>query len=363
MPDTSARKTQRSICVIAEDLSLPVDEGIKHFAISLVQGWSQEHRVLGLSVRSLGQITTPNTASLRTNKFFLSYRLFSRLRRFKPEIICYVPSASATIFSLLRARMLKVYCPGARVVMVSLQPRHYGRVSRHLIPLFSPDMIYVQHEHAMRQLLTLGCKTKMLTSGVDLRKFAPVSPDRKGELRTKYGLDPKAFTVLHVGHITRERNIELLIDIHREHAAQVVLVGSSLIHDDRAEISSRLKEQGIVILDKYFENIEELYQLSDCYIFPVVSDQSCIGIPLSVLEAMACNVPVAAIRYGLLPSLFHEEQGIFFAEAPEGLIQCVTRARSLNGSCHTREDVAAYSWEKVAADILEKTGTCEEIHP
>ena len=361
MPNTASGRGYRSVCVIAEDLSLPIDEGIKNFAYSLIQSWPQGYRVLGLSVHSRGQITTPNMASLRTNKFFLSYRLFSKLRRFKPEIICYVPSASATIFSFLRVRMLKLYCPGARVVMVSLQPRFYGRVSRYLIPLLSPDVIFVQQEQSVQQLIALGCKAKLLTSGVDLKKFTPVSQERKIELRTKYGLDPKAFTVLHVGHITRGRNIELLIDIYREHAAQVVFIGSSLIHQDRAAMSAQLREQGIIIIDKYLGNIEELYQLSDCYLFPVVSDQSSIGTPLSVLEAMACNLPVVTVRFGLLPLLFDEGQGFFFADAPEGLVQGISKVKNMNG-CHTREKVAAYSWERVASDILKPTETREEIY-
>ena len=33
--------------------------------------------------------------------------------------------------------------------------------------------------------------------------------------------------------------------------------------------------------------IEELYQLADCYLFPVASTDNCIGVPLSVLEAFA----------------------------------------------------------------------------
>ncbi len=358
MPDTP-KKVRRSICVIAEDLSLPIDEGIKHFASSLIEGWSQEHGVLGLSVRSRGQIATPNAVSLKTNKFFLSYRLFSRLNRFKPVIICYVPSASATIFSFLRARVLKLYCPGARTVMVSLQPRRYGRVSRYLIRLLSPDIVFVQHEQSMRQLLNLGCNARLLTSGVDLKKFAPVAQDKKTALRTKYGLDEKAFTVLHVGHITRGRNIELLTDICRKHDAQVVLVGSSLIHKDRVEIYRRLKEQGIKIFDEYLANIEELYQLADCYLFPVVSDQQCIGTPLSVLEAMACNLPVVTVRYGMLPQLFDEGQGLLFAESPEELSERVARVKSMNG-CRTREKVAAYSWEKVSSVILEQAGALEE---
>jgi len=244
--------------------------------------------------------------------------------------------------------------------MVSLQPRRYGRVSGYLIPRLCPDMIFVQNETSLRQLSGLGCKVGQVASGVDLNKFAPVNRDRKTELRTKYGLNPESFTVLHVGHITGGRNIELLADVSRQADAQVILVGSSLIHEDRAEMTTRLKEQGIIILDKYLSNIEEIYQLADCYLFPVFSEKSSIGTPLSVLEAMACNLPVVTVRFGRLPQLFEEGQGLFFADDEEGLVQRVTGVKNING-CHTREKVAECSWERVASDILEQTGTPGEI--
>ncbi len=350
---------QQPICIISEDLSMPLDEGIKRFAHSLVRYWSSDHPVLGLSVRSQGDIDIPNISSVKANRLFLSYRLWTKIRRFKPHIICYVSSPSATIFSFLRSRVLKLYWPQAKVVMVCLQPRHHRWVSRHLIPFLSPDMIFVQTEETMRQLTALGCPTQLLPSGVDLDKFAPVSPRRKEELRIKYGLEPKAFTVLHVGHLTRERNIELLIRLRREGAAQVVLIGSSLPHKDKAALSSQLREQGITVFDQYFHSIEEIYQLSNCYLFPTFSDQACIGIPLSVLEAMACNLPVITVRYGGLPRLFEEGQGLLFADTPGELAQCIIRARRLNG-CHTREKVIPYSWQNVARKLLEQTGANEE---
>jgi len=358
MPET-VTSAPRSICVIAEDLAYPVDEGIKHFAISLLQNWSKGHRALGISVRSQNKAAAPHTISMKINRLFLSYRLRSALRRFQPEVIFYIPSASATIFSFFRARMLKYYCPGAIVAMVSLQPRRYERVSRFLIRRLAPDVIFLQSEAAKQQLRDLGCRTELLASGVDLEKFAPVSVEKKRELKTKYGLKPGIFTVLHVGHITGGRNIDLLANINRAPEVQTVLVGSSLVHPDRAVLSARLKEQGVKIIDEYITNIEEIYQLADCYLFPVVSDRSCIGTPLSVLEAMACNLPVISVRYGLLPQLFAEGQGLLFADGPEGLLQGVSKAKSMNG-CHTREKVADYSWDRVAGEILKKSLTSEE---
>lgn len=350
---------KKAVCIISEDLSQPIDEGIKNFAHSLIQHWSKECDVLGISVRSPRHIDAPRTTSVKTNRLLLSYKLRAKIRHFRPDIICYVPSASATISSFLRSRVLKFNWPSARVVMVSLQPRYYNWVSRHLIRFLSPDIVFVQNEPTMIRLRSLGCHTKLLPSGVDLEKFTPVSAGRKAELRSRYGLNREAFTVLHVGHITKGRNIELLMQVCREHAAQVLLAGSSLRHEDRSVLAARLRGHGIIVLDEYFRNIEELYQLSDCYLFPVFSDQACIGIPLSILEAMACNLPVVTVRYGNLPALFEEGQGLVFADTPAELMQGITRAKRQNG-CHTREKVIPYSWQRIARNVLDQTAIVEE---
>jgi glycosyltransferase involved in cell wall biosynthesis len=342
---------RQSVCVISEDLTLPLDEGIKIFAHSLIRSWSRECRTLGLSVRSVGKIKASHTITMKINRLFLNFKLRSIISRFRPDVVCYVPSASATLFSFLRVWILKLYRPDARVIMVSLQPRDYGWLSRHLIPLFFPDEVFVQDETTMSRLLALGCRAKMLPSGVDLDKFTPVSSERKKELRAKYKLDPKSFTVLHVGHIKRERNIELLVQVRRQYDAQVIFAGSSLPDRERMELTSYLRGQGIIVLDEYLGDIQELYQLSDCYLFLVFSNHACIGTPLSVLEAMACNLPVITVRYGSLPKLFEEGQGLFFADTPEELVQEIADINRDNGY-DTRAKVLPYSWQNIASNIL-----------
>ncbi|MBN2240446.1 MAG: hypothetical protein JW712_11795, partial [Dehalococcoidales bacterium] len=208
--------TEQSVCIIAEDLSEPIDEGIKHFARSLIEGCRENCKVLGISTHSEGRISIPNTTSIRANKAFVNFKLRSAIRRFHPDVICYVPSASATIFSFLRSRILKLFHPDTRVIMVSLQPRDYHRVSRSLIRLLSPDMIFVQNPAILNKLKNFGCHVTLLPSGVDLNKFTPVSREQKTELRAKYHLDPEAFTVLHVGHSTAGRNIEFLGRVRQE---------------------------------------------------------------------------------------------------------------------------------------------------
>jgi glycosyltransferase involved in cell wall biosynthesis len=341
---------KQSVYIITEDMSPPLDEGIKNFAYSLLQAWPPEIPVRGLSVLPGRRVSSSKITPLKANRLFLSHGLWEELSSYKPDLICYVPSASATLFSFIRSRLLKLYQPHARVVMVSLQPRHYGWLSRHLIRFLAPDVVFVQHKEAAKHLIALGCHVQLIPSGVDLDKFTPVSPERKADLRIEYGLELAKYTVLHVGHIKRERNVQTLVDIHRELSAQVILVGSSFPGQDE-NLLTELREQGIIVYDQYLPNIEQLYQLADCYVFPVVSEQACIGAPLSVLEAMACNLPVVTLRYGDLPAAFEDGDGLFYTEDPSELPEIVANTMRTNG-CNTREMVAPYSWQNVARLLL-----------
>ena len=349
---------KQSACIITEDMSPPLDEGIKNFAHSLLQAWPSEIPVRGISMLPGRRVNNSKIASLRVNRLFLSYRLWEELRSYRPDLICYVPSASATLFSFLRSRLLKLYQPRARVVMISLQPRQYGWLSRHLIQFLAPDVIFVQRKETAKQLITLGCHVQLIPSGVDLDKFTPVSPEKKAELRAKYDLEPEAYTVLHVGHIKRERNVQSLTHIRQILNAQVILVGSSFPGQDE-HLLTELQGQGITIFNQYQPNIEQLYQLSDCYVFPVVSEQACIGAPLSVLEAMACNLPVVTLRYGDLPAGFDDGDGLFYAEKPSELPEIVAQTMCTDGY-NTREMVAPYSWQNVARLLLGQSDLDDE---
>jgi len=344
---------RRAICVVSEDITMPLDEGIKIFAHSLLDSWRRDYRVIGLSAQSGRNHGAGRVISVRMNKLFMSMRLWALKRRFHPELVCYVPSASATLYSFIRSRILKFCWPAANVIMVSLQPREYNWLARRLIKYLAPDMVFVQDEKSWQKLQKLGCKTSLLPSGVDVQKFKPVLPGKKTELRRKYGLKPDVFTVLHVGHIKTERGIDLLARVQRRYDIQTVLVGSSLPDMKRNELEQKLREDGVVVIDKFIGDIQEIYQLADCYLFPVFSGHAAIGTPLSVLEAMACNLPVASVKFGGLQALFKAGEGLYYADNPEMLLETIGRIKNDNSS-QTRSKVLDYSWNHVAADILAK---------
>jgi len=338
------------ICVFSERLRRPFDEGIKNYALHLARGLADQHEVMTLTARG-ESIPELGIENLRSNPLLLSPWMIQRLRRFRPEVVLYVPTACATPFSFWRARMLKLYAGGAPVVMVALQLRQYGRLARLVMPWLCPDLVFVQSEATRETLAWCGCPIQMLSPGIDTDRFHPVTPEKRLALRQRYGVSPEAYVPCHVGHLNRGRNVQALLSLQRHPGHQVIVVGStSTTHD--GELVAELRSSGALLIDTYVADVAEIYQMADCYTFPVHSRISSIDMPLSVLEAMACNLPVVTTHFGGLPTLFQEGPGFVYIDGPEQLATAVEACKGVQPE--TRRMVEPYAWPRVAQRMLEQ---------
>jgi len=85
----------------------------------------------------------------------------------------------------------------------------------------------------------------------------------------------------------------------------------------------------------------------------VRDEQAAVGIPLSVLEAMSCNLPVVTTRFGGLPQMLLRGSGLFFAEhEAEFHFNTSTALRMAQSSIKTRAQVLPFSWNAMADAIL-----------
>ena len=73
------------------------------------------------------------------------------------------------------------------------------------------------------------------------------------------------------------------------HTAQRMVVASGMFEDEN--VVRILNEAKVKIHKGYLENVEEVYQMADAYLFPTRSAEFVISIPLSVMEALSCGVP------------------------------------------------------------------------
>ncbi len=320
------------ICILGNTTG-NIDEGMKKITYNLSNELAKTNEVLVL-----------NPLQVFSGDFWKS------IRDFKPQIIHYVPGPS--IKSLILVKTISLYCKDANIVMSAPFPK-LSDFSKRFVHLFKPDLMLVQSRNTEKMFRDKKFNTKFFPlSGVETERFTPVSENTKNTLREKYNINKDAFVVLHVGHIKEGRNIQILKKVQEEKGNQVIIVGSTSAGLE-ASLHQDLKKNGCILFSDYVENINEIYALSDCYIFPVIDRYNSIEMPLSVLEAMACGIPVITTRFGALPQIFNEGDGLFFVENETDIKIILQKIKKNNFEIRTREKVLLYSWENIAKRLEE----------
>lgn len=323
-----------NICLVG-DFSHNLDEGFKNTSHYLAQELAQNHTLLRLNVKKLDLIDAVN-----------------RVRQIKPHIIHTI--AQPTHQSFVFTYLLNRFWPLARTAISMLRPDKYferGQTTlsqRKLIQLMKPDLVLTQTQQSTDLFRSLRCSVAKLPNGVDLSRFVPATPALKRQLRQKYKLDPDQPVALHVGHLEPARNLMALEKLPSA-SIQVVIAGSLYMGTHRSLIDD-LKNADFHVLEGYQPKVEELYQLADCYVFPVKPGNS-LAMPLSVLEAMACNLPVITTRFSGLVDAFHDGAGLRFIETEEAVLPAVQESLNQPEVPRTRQMVDKFSWQSVSNQL------------
>lgn len=337
------------VLLFCERLAPPFDEGIKNTALNLIRALSQAHEVLALT--TLGQdVPQEGITDIPTNRLLLNPALFSSIRRFRPELVLYIPTASATPAAMWRMRLLGFFARGAQAALLATQQRQYSTWGQRFARRLRPPLVLAQSAALAEPLEALGMRVERIGAAVDAERFRPAPADKRRRIRAKYALDADGPVMLHVGHINRGRNVQAMARL-REAGWQPLLVGSASTEQDE-ELARELIQAGVRVLRAYVPNVEELYQAADCFIFPVLSVTGAIEMPLSVLEAMACNLPVITTDYGPLQQMFGGTQGMYFAGTDDEMVAQAQAVRR-DPAAATRAGVLPLTWERLAAQIIE----------
>lgn len=318
------------ICVVG-DFSNNHDEGFKNIAFYLTKEISKKHEVLKLNIKKI-----------------YTLEFWRELKKFNPQLIHHL--TAPTVYSFIVLKLISTQCKNAKTIMSSLHPQLF-QLSEKLIPYVKPDLMLIQSQEDKIRFEKLGVSVKFLPNGVDNQKFIPVSQEIKIELRKKYGIDKEKFTILHVGHIRLVRNLQILPNIV-EKTDQVLIVASTYMKLDTS-IYNDLKNAGCIIWLGYLESIEEIYSMCDCYVFPVSKKHSILT-PLSVLEAMSCNIPVITNKFAGLETFFNEGDGLYFAEREEDFINLINDLKNLKSEkVENRKKISSFSWISIAKQMDE----------
>jgi glycosyltransferase involved in cell wall biosynthesis len=152
-------------------------------------------------------------------------------------------------------------------------------------------------------------KIHLIPNGVDTKRFVPVEPAHKKFLRTKLGLPRAASIVIYTGRLVSYKGLPLLLKVwnkirHNHENILLILAGTGGldIHNCEEELQKYVNSEGLeqhVLFAGAVPNVHEYLQASDLFAFPTEND----AFPSSVVEAMACGLPVVTTPVGAIKSI------------------------------------------------------------
>lgn len=320
--------------IIADSLTQKTDEGYAKVANNLALKLKKDGAAL---IDISGQYNSLADYSIKTNKFLLDKRIKKICKNENVLYICQLPSIGKT----LKLFFLKHYCKCKNLSVIFIQVASIKFISRILTKKSKSNIIVLSKK--TKDFLSKWFKNiHLIKTGVDTNKFKPVDDAQKKLLRQKYKLSLNDKIILHVGHLKQGRNVELFSKLH---GFTKLLVVSTSTGEDIGFREKITANDNFILFDEYISAIEEIYQLSDCYVFLVDNSLNCIDMPLSVIEACACNLPVISTSFKDLDELSNDSF-IVLKDLNTGTIEeSINKVINLQ-SINNRNLILDFDWNK-----------------
>ena len=333
--------------ILTNCLRETVDEGCIKVANSLVKRIKEENKET--TVITYDRKTELSDLHLPINKFMFNLKLAGFVWN-KREPVLYVPFTSKLISMVIRLLVLSLFCREGLTVICPMQ-LPMGPCSKILMRISGVKIVTLSKSAWEYYSRIFGERASYLNVGVDTNRFIPVKPAEKERLRKKYGLPEDKVIVLHVGHLNQGRNVGQLMTLDdRFHSVLVVSTLTAHARDENLR-KQLLQKENITLMEQYLPDIQEIYQLSDVYLFPVMDRGRCIDSPLSAIEAAACNLPVVTTPFGELKELISSD-GFYEIDSfePNQLNELLFKAFKEGKS--SRESVLDYDWTYAVKKLL-----------
>lgn len=203
----------------------------------------------------------------------------------------------------------------------------------------------------------------LVENGIDTARFRP---DGRALSRGELGIPRDAFVFGGVLRLSQEKNPLGLLDAFTRIAADAPQAWLVLAGDgpQREEFERRLRDSGVgerVRMLGACSDPERVYPLFDRFVLPSLSE----GLPLALLEAMACERPVIASNVGQIATVLENlDAQLVPAGNTDALVEAMHRALSRHvPDAQLRQRVQErYSVERMAHDYAKVYRTLENGH-
>ena len=267
-------------------------------------------RERGIPVRILG---TKRIFGWSATKALLSFVLW--LRRERSQFV-HTYLSSANVFGTVAARAASVPC-----IYTTRRDTGFGdsRKMQHAIRFTNRWVTRVLSVSELVGKMAIGreqlaaSRVVVVPNGVDLDRFA-----RRGTretTRAQLGIAKETPVIVTVGHLTRIKGVDLLLEAATAIRASIpdvvfLVLGSGGLHRELVDRAAELRLQDCFRLIGERSDVRELLEVADLFVLPSRSE----GQPNAALEAMAVGLPIVATRVGGVPEVLRHDQDCLLVE-------------------------------------------------
>lgn len=159
------------------------------------------------------------------------------------------------------------------------------------------DLLITMNQEDYKRSQTFKAKQTALVNGVglDLHKFIEASPEEKHEVRRAFRLKDDDIFAISVAQLIKRKNHMVLIQavakLHNPHF-HLFICGDGV---QEAELRAKAKELGVEHQIHFLGFRKDVYKISsaaDLFLFASLQE----GLPVAIMEAMACGLPIVASK-------------------------------------------------------------------
>lgn len=228
--------------------------------------------------------------------FFVALRKTKKLfKQFNPDVV-HGNMVHANIF----LRILRICCPMKKLVCSEHSKDIRGGIRMLLYNLTDrlSDVNTNVSQEAVGYFIQkrVFSKDKSLTmyNGVDLQKFQKNNVVR-AKIRNQYNISETNFLWINVGRLTEAKDHRnLLLAFSKVHQSKLMIIGQGNLQNELEQQIIKLGLTERVILAGAQSNVVDFYNASDCFVLSSAWE----GLPLVILEAMSCELPIISTNVG-----------------------------------------------------------------
>lgn len=295
--------------------SLP-DEGAQVLASQLALHFKEDH-----SFRILGPRSNTGDHERSLTPRSIGRTTIATLVRSRARWVVYMPQSGLTAAAVVRLLIIRLVRPFSRIDLVVTQIHASGDKPMIFRAAAWLATAIITATDAQRELLSAGtAQARTMQPRVPANKVSTLSIS---EARRQLGFDQSETIFLHVGHAREGRGLHHLKEIAPH--GRFVIILSTAFPEEAGVVP---QGPGIDARRGNIPNLRDYYRAADVYVFPTASARSVIGIPMSIVEALANGTPVVALR-SEVTARFENTPNVTLCDTPQELIEAARALGSI----------------------------------